>query len=208
VSLSALGGGGAGDIPGVVAGTGLSGGASTGEATINLADTAVSAGTYGSSTTVPQVTVDAQGRVTNVTNVAVSGGGGGGSGATVERFKLNYTSSGSLASTSDLTSGVSGVTIDSASGGDVTVTFTGFNLPPASITVYGYVYASNKYQIVPVETSMGLREIAGGGSAGSPTLFAGASTPAVKLRLRENETGASRSFGTTTHAWIQFVMYD
>ena len=208
VSLSALGGGGAGDITGVVAGTGLSGGASTGEATINLADTAVSAGTYGSSTTVPQVTVDAQGRVTNVTNVAVSGGGGGGSGATVERFKLNYTSSGSLASTSDLTSGVSGVTIDSASGGDVTVTFTGFNLPPASITVYGYVYASNKYQIVPVETSMGLREIAGGGSAGSPTLFAGASTPAVKLRLRENETGASRSFGTTTHAWIQFVMYD
>ena len=208
VSLSGLGGGGSGDITGVVAGTGLSGGASTGEATINLADTAVTAGTYGSSTTVPQVTVDAQGRVTNVTNVAVSGGGGGGSGATVQRFKLNYTSSGSLASVSDLTSGVSGVTIDSASGGDVTVTFTGYNLPPASITVYGYVYASNKYQIVPVETSMGLREIAGGGSAGSPTLFAGASTPAVKLRLRENETGASRSFGTTTHAWIQFVMYD
>jgi hypothetical protein len=74
--------------------------------------------------------------------------------------------------------------------------------------MYGYVYASNKYQIVPLETSMGLREIAGGGSAGSPTLFNGAGTPAVKLRLREAETGASRSFGTATHAWIQFVMHD
>jgi hypothetical protein len=40
-------------------------------------------------------------------------------------------------------------------------------------------------------------------------LFNGASQVVVKLRLREAETGASRGgFGTTTHAWIQFVMYD
>jgi hypothetical protein len=41
----------------------------------SLANTAVTAGTYGSSTNVPQITVDAQGRVTAVTNVAVTGGG-------------------------------------------------------------------------------------------------------------------------------------
>ena len=210
VDLSSLGGGG-GDITGVTAGTGLSGGGASGSVTVNLSDTGVSSGTYGSSSTVAQITVDAQGRITNVQNVAVSGGGGGGGGgggANVERFKLTYSTSGALSATSDLTSGIASVSIDSATGGDVTVTFTGYNIPPASVMMYGYVYASNKYQIVPLETSMGLREIAGGGSAGSPTLFNGASTPAVKLRLREAETGASRSFGTATHAWIQFVMHD
>jgi len=176
---------------------------------INLTDTGVSAGTYGSSTLVPRITVDAKGRVTSVSTQAVSGGGGGGgSGATVERFKLNYTSSGALDSITDTTGGISSVSIDSASGGDVTVTFTGYNFPPASIMIYGYVYASNKYQITPLESSMGLREVPGGGSAGAPSLFGGSGTPTTKLRLREAETGASRSFGTVTHAWVQFVMYD
>ena len=43
-----------------------------------LADTAVSAGTYGSTTVSPQITVDAQGRITNVSNQTISGGGGSG----------------------------------------------------------------------------------------------------------------------------------
>ena len=75
--------------------------------------------------------------------------------------------------------------------------------------LYGYDRANNKYLISHLETTMGQREIPGGGSAGSPTAFDGAtSNTVVKLKLRETETGASRSFGTTTHAWIQFVMYD
>jgi hypothetical protein len=188
-------------------GTGVDYDNTTGE--IALAGSGVSAGTYGSSTLVPRITVDATGRITGVTTQAVSGGGGGGgSGATVERFKLNYTSSGALNNTTDLTSGIASVSIDSAAGGDVTINFNGYNFPPAQILIYGYVYASNKYTITPFESTIGLREIAGGGSTGSPTLFNGASTPSIKLRLREAETGASRSFGTVTHAWIQFVMYD
>ena len=56
---------------------------------------------------------------------------------------------------------------------------------------------------------MGQREVPGGGTAGYPTAFDGAtSNTVVKLKLREAETGASRSFGSVTHAWIQFVMYD
>jgi hypothetical protein len=43
-----------------------------------LASTGVSAGTYGSATAVPQVVVDADGRLTSVSNVTISGGGGGG----------------------------------------------------------------------------------------------------------------------------------
>lgn len=178
--------------------------------TIALANTSVTAGTYGSATKSPRITVDAQGRITSVTEATISGGGGS-SGATVERFKLNYTSAGALSGTANLSAGIASVTINSASGGECTITFANgtYFLPPASIMFYGYDYTNNKYQIVPMETSMGYREVPAGGTSGSPTLFDGASQVVVKLRLREAETGASRGgFGTTTHAWIQFVMYD
>lgn len=57
----------------VVAGTGLTGGGQlTGNVTVALANTAVSAGTYGSATQVVQVTIDAQGRVTSAANVAIA----------------------------------------------------------------------------------------------------------------------------------------
>jgi hypothetical protein len=45
--------------------------------TLSLANTAVTAGIYGSSTLVPVITVDAQGRIILASTVAVSGGGGG-----------------------------------------------------------------------------------------------------------------------------------
>ena len=45
-----------------------------------LADTAVTAGTYGSTTVAPQITVDAQGRITGVSNQTIASSGGGGTG--------------------------------------------------------------------------------------------------------------------------------
>ena len=224
IAISA--GGGSGDIEGVTAGNGLIDGGTTGTVTLNVGagagitvnadNVALTSGvvttgakTYGSATLIPQITVDTYGRVTSVSNVAVSGGGGGGSGAVIERFKLNYSTTGTLASTSNLTAGIASVTIDSASGGECTITFSGYYYPPGGIMLYGYDRANNKYLISNLETTMGQREIPGGGTAGSPTAFDGAtSNTVVKLKLREAETGASRSFGTTTHAWIQFVMYD
>ncbi len=63
----------------VLAGTGLNGGGTLdADVTLDLADTAVTPGTYGSATQVPVIDVDQQGRITNATQVPVSGGGGGG----------------------------------------------------------------------------------------------------------------------------------
>lgn len=197
------GGGGGGTITAITAGTGLTGGGISGAVTVALANTAVTAGTYGSSNAVPRITVDAQGRITAVTTQAVTGDGT----TSVQRFKVNYNAAGELDGATDLTSGISTVTTNPS--GDVTITFDEFyHYPPASIMLYGYNYAANKYLVSNMETTMGLREIPGGGSSGSPTAFGGSAQQVLRLRLREVETGASRSFGTTTHAWVQFVMFN
>ena len=128
--------------------------------------------------------------------------GGGSTG--VEMFKINYATNGTLSSITDTSSGISSVSIDSASGGDITINFTGYSYPPASLTLYGYVYAQNKYTMMPLNKDITLREIPGGGSTGSPTAFG--SFGSIKIKASEGDSGASRSFGTVTHAWVQVVM--
>jgi hypothetical protein len=74
--ISALGytpGTGNGSVTSVATGTGLTGGPITGSGTISLANTAVTAGTYGNATISGVFTVDAQGRITSASNVTISG---------------------------------------------------------------------------------------------------------------------------------------
>ena len=61
-----------GDVTSVVAGTGLSGGGSTGDLTVNLANTAVTAASYGSASAVGTFTVDAQGRLTAAADATIA----------------------------------------------------------------------------------------------------------------------------------------
>lgn len=73
LAFAQAGGGGITQLTGdVTAGPGAGSQAAT------LAASGASAGTYGSSTAIPVVTVDAKGRVTSVTTTPVVGGGGGG----------------------------------------------------------------------------------------------------------------------------------
>jgi hypothetical protein len=85
----------------ITAGTGLSGGgtfttdqATDSSVTVNLADTAVTAGTYGDANNTPQITIDQQGRITSATTVTTAGsgsGGGGGAELSIERDIITAT---------------------------------------------------------------------------------------------------------------------
>ena len=55
----------------------LTGDINTSGFTATLTNTGVTAGTYGSSTAVPQITVDSKGRITTITTTAITASGGG-----------------------------------------------------------------------------------------------------------------------------------
>ena len=60
-------------VSNVATGTGLTGGPITSTGTISLANTTVTAGSYGSATAVPTFIVNAQGQLTNAANVTITG---------------------------------------------------------------------------------------------------------------------------------------
>ena len=66
------GGSGNGTVTNVSTGTGLTGGPITVSGTISLANTTVTAATYGTASTVPQIVINQQGQITSASNVGIT----------------------------------------------------------------------------------------------------------------------------------------
>jgi len=73
----------------IAGGTGISTATTDNTVTVKLDDTAVTAGTYGAAETVPQITVDAQGRITSLSNITGNTGPRGAHAATTFDYKFS-----------------------------------------------------------------------------------------------------------------------
>ena len=104
--------------------------------------TGASAATYGNGTAVPQITVDANGRITGISNVLISGGGGGGSSLIIQDSQ-------SLVGTAGTIDFGTGLSVTPVSAGIVTVTVSDDSITHAKYqniatsTILGRVTASS-----------------------------------------------------------------
>ena len=145
----------------------------------------------------------------------ISSGGGGGSG-TSTMFKasvqVDYDASGALTSVTVLNGGISAaITTATSTVCTVTFTLTGATSVPLNTQVYGYNRTGNSYVTTGVTPSFnvtGGRNVAGGGSSGSPTAFSAfdPSVNTVTLGLTKTISGATAGVGQTTHCVVVFLL--
>jgi len=138
-------GSGGGGVTAIATGTGLTGGPITTTGTIAIANTAVTAGTYGSSTNIPQIIINAQGQITSATNIAVSTGGtvssvdvsGGTTGLTTSGGPITSSGTITLAGTLGATNG--GTAQSTYSAGDILYASATNTLSKLSVGTNGFV---------------------------------------------------------------------
>ena len=192
--------GGSGTVTGITAGTGLNGGTITTSGTINVATTGVAANSYGSASSVPTYTVNAQGQLTAASNTAIAIASGAVSGlaasATTDTTNAANITSGTLPSgrIAGSYSGINGVgTLTSGAIG------TGFTAIPysalASIAtgslLGNFGTASASPSAVTVGTGLTL-------SAGGTLSASGGSGTVTSVSVAGGTTGLSTTGGPVT----------
>jgi len=167
-----------GDITSVVAGTGLTGGATSGDATIDIDNTTVSAGSYGGADAVATFTVNAQGQLTAAaaTSIAISSSAVSGlaTSATTDTTNASNISSGTLASARlpDLTvADFAGAAIQTGSESFVDSDTVLMTADAVQDKILSYGYTTNVGDITGVSAGNGLTD---GGTSGTVTLNVGA----------------------------------
>ncbi len=188
--------------------TGVSTGSPTTSLPLTLSITGVVANTYGSATQVPQFTVDAKGRISNVANVTITGSGGG----SVETVVFHYSSgsAGNFTPADVLFSKTPGVTVDVVDGPNciATYTFIGKSNPPKSITFYGQNFSTNKFSVSGLpgpNAAQANINLDGGGTPTSPNIVNGIfnSSNVLTLQTTMSFVGASSTLGN--RAWLVIV---
>ena len=90
--------------------------------------------------------------------------------------------------------------------GEVAITFNGYSFPPSNVLIYGYVRPAEQYIIMPLNKDIDIRTLDAGGTAEEPIAFGSLGSLTMTLVLQEKHTGATRTFGSETHAWIVLSM--
>jgi len=132
------------DVAGIVSATSF-----YGDGTNLTGLTNVAAATYGNGTAVPQITVDANGRISSISNVLISGGGGGGSSVIIQDSQ-------SVVGTAGTIDFGTGLTVSPVVAGIVTVTgITTANVKSDTVTVYDTVYLQSPNGNINASASSG-----------------------------------------------------
>lgn len=177
----------------------------SGTVTVDLATTAVTPGTYGSSTQVPVVTVDQYGRITNMVNTAISAASSNAPEVVVFRYSTG--ASGTLGAVDAIYSQTSGVTATVTDGANsiVSYSFNGKSNPPKSILTYGQVFSSNTFLIkTPVAASTST--VVGGNVNTLPDIANGifSTSNIITLQSRVADTGAVGAVGQRAFLVVVF----